>query len=100
MPMEMVDNRQGKWFFGVLSIKDSINLNSSIVDEGTCAENSLVKDWLDQDFKTETYTFQVYTGGCYFFNETKEEWETPGLTVSFASQFRDHPPVVEIVYRS
>ena len=87
MPREQVANRQGKWFFGVTSIKDSVDLNSTIVDEGTCAENSLTSDMLDSDFKTDTYTFQVYTGGCYFFNVTKEEWETPGTTVRYSQQF-------------
>ena len=76
-----MNDRQGKWFFGVLSIKDSVDLHSVITDEGSCEANSLEKDWLDSDFKTETYTFQVYTGGCYFFNTTLEAWETPGLTV-------------------
>ena len=28
-----------------------------------------------------TYDIRVYTGGCYFFNESSEEWEGGGLEV-------------------
>ena len=28
-----------------------------------------------------TYDIRIYTGGCYFFNESSEEWEGGGLEV-------------------
>ena len=87
IPKEVINNRTGKWFVGVISIKDSYSLENDIIDMGSCEENSITKDWLDTDFKTETYIFQAYTGGCYFFNRTTEIWESNGLTVSNICQW-------------
>ena len=28
-----------------------------------------------------TYDIRVYSGGCYFFNESSEEWEGGGIEV-------------------
>ena len=66
----------------MISIVGDNNSNnvSEIIDETKdCAENKITKDKLDTNFHTDNYTFVAYTGGSYFFNESREEWEGPGL---------------------
>ena len=78
----IIRNRTGSWYFGVISITGDNNSNnvSEIIDETKdCAENKISKDKLDTDFHTELYSFVAYTGGSYFFNETRDEWEGIGL---------------------
>lgn len=67
-------------FFGVWSLKAGLDLNATVPDMGRCEDAKLTPDILDSDFGTPTYTFQAYTGGCYFFNKTTEIWESGGLT--------------------
>ena len=78
----IIRNRTGSWYFGVISITGDNNSNnvSEIIDESKdCAENKITKDKLDTDFHTGNYTFIAYTGGSYFFNESRDEWEGIGI---------------------
>ena len=82
---DLIKNRTGSWYFGVISIKgenDAKNVSDSIMDGKSCEENKILESDLDSDFKTDTYTFVAYTGGSYFFNTTRDEWEGIGLNTT------------------
>jgi len=77
---DIIKNRTGSWYFGIVSIKnDNKNVSDSIDDGKTCAESKISESLLDDDFNTDKYTFVAYTGGSYFFNTTADEWEGMGL---------------------
>lgn len=80
LDLSYVQNRTGKWFVGVASVKDDATLES-IIDSQSCQNQSLNKDMISNEFLTETYTFRAYTGGCYYFNKSTELWEGVGQTV-------------------
>ena len=61
MDREKIDNRTGRWFVGVMAIKaDKGNVSTLLsADEGTCEDNNIEKDWLDENFNTQSYNFRV-----------------------------------------
>ena len=77
----MVKNRTGDWYFGVVALK---NTPKSVIQDGSCSD--ITKEDLDYSFnQTEEfpgYDIRIYTGGCYFFNSTTEEWDGIGITVN------------------
>ena len=76
----LVKNRTGSWYFGIVSIKnDGKNVSETIEDGKSCKESKISKSLLDENFNTDKYTFVAYTGGSYFFNTTRDEWEGIGL---------------------
>ena len=75
----IIRNRTGSWYFGVISITGANSVSEIIDETKDCSENKISKDKLDTDFHTELYTFVAYTGGSYFFNESRDEWEGIGL---------------------
>ena len=77
---EIINNRTGKWFFGVVSLDPSFDM-TAIKDKGSCKENDIGKKDLSEDFLSENYDFQAYTSGCYYFNKSFEVWEAIGVTV-------------------
>ena len=79
---DIIKNRTGSWYFGVVSIKGSNSVEnvSKIIEDGkSCADSKITKDLLDKDFNTDKYTFVAYTGGSYFFNTSNEVWEAVGM---------------------
>ena len=78
--VEMVKNRTGDWYFGVVALK---NTPKSVIQDGSCSD--ITKEDLDYSFnQTEEfpgYDIRIYTSGCYFFNSTTEEWDGIGITV-------------------
>jgi hypothetical protein len=79
--LNFVKNRTGKWFFGVISLSDSADIGTVISDGKSCSDSKLTTSILSEDFKTQTYTFRAYTGGCYYFNTSTEVWEGVGQMV-------------------
>ena len=79
-------NRTGDWYFGVVALT---NPPKSASRDGSCAD--LTKDNLNYDFNETAefpgYEIRMYTGGCYYFNTSIEEWEGVGITVG-QSDFR------------
>ena len=78
--VDKVRNQTGDWYFGVVALK---NPPISATQGGTC--DDLTKDNLNNDFNQTTefpgYEIRVYTGGCYYFNTSNEEWDGAGITV-------------------
>ena len=74
---EKINNRTGDWFFGVVVLKDK---NKPNVISGNC--EGLTKADLLNDFGFTRYDIRIFTGGCYYFNSTSEEWDGKGITVS------------------
>lgn len=86
IPAESINNRTGKWFFGVASVADVKGNLTELFAKQTCDNLNIGKDWLQDDFNTTTYTLQTYTSGCYYFNKSIEVWESIGVTVYNASK--------------
>ena len=78
--VEQVKNRTGDWYFGVVALK---NPPASASKDGSCAD--LTKDNFNYDFNQTSefpgYELRIYTGGCYYFNASTEEWEGAGISV-------------------
>ncbi len=55
---EMINNRTGAWFVGVMSLSESVDL-STIQDGSPCSTVGLAKDWFQDEFYTADYEFQV-----------------------------------------
>ena len=73
---EKVKNRTGDWFFGVVALNDT---NKPSLASGSC--EGLTKDDLAPNYGFTRYDLRIFTGGCYYFNSTSEEWEGVGLSV-------------------
>ncbi|XP_059084074.1 uncharacterized protein LOC131881274 [Tigriopus californicus] len=86
IPAESINNRTGKWYFGVASVADVKGNLTELFADQTCNDLNIGKDWLQDDFNTTTYTLQTYTSGCYYFNTSIEVWESIGVTVYNASK--------------
>ena len=71
----------GDWFFGITALDGDIP--ASVAENQTCKD--LNKGNLNPDFNQTSdnpfYDIRIYAGGCYYFNETTEEWEGIGITV-------------------
>ena len=79
IPPEMVANRRGRWFVGVMSFKSEGDL-ARIKANQSCEENGLGDEMLDGDFGTETYKMHSFVSGCYFLNP-KDVWISRGLSI-------------------
>ena len=81
MGVELVKNRTGEWFFGVVALDGEIP--ESVTADHSCKD--LSSGHLDPSFNESSeypiYEIRMYTGGCYYFNRTTEEWEGVGMTV-------------------
>ena len=77
----MIANRTGRWFFGVTAVKTASILETEIKSGHSCEVNNLSEDLVTYDFPVQTYSFQVYSGGCYYFNTSTEVWEAVGVKV-------------------
>ena len=79
--VDKVENATGEWFFGVAAINDdipeSVRVNHSCKDLNSGKFASDFNSTDDSPF----YDIRMYTGGCYYFNETTEEWEGIGMSV-------------------
>ena len=74
---DQVRNRTGDWFFGVVALKDASLPN---VMNGSC--KGLTKADILPDFGISRYDLRIFTGGCYYFNSSSEEWEGVGVSVN------------------
>lgn len=63
-------------------MKTASILENNIKSGQSCEANNLNEDLVTYDFPVQTYSFQVYSGGCYYFNATTELWEAVGVTVN------------------
>ncbi|MCL4139932.1 UNVERIFIED_CONTAM: hypothetical protein GTU68_052240 [Idotea baltica] len=63
------NNKTGRFFAGVALLKFFASLT---------AETILTKANFDDDFNSNYY-FNVYSSGCYYFEENLHEWESTGL---------------------
>jgi hypothetical protein len=78
--VERVNNRTGDWFFGIAALND---IPDSVSVDHSCAE--LNTGSFSNNFNTTdtepNYDIRIYSGGCYYFNKTIEEWEGIGMSV-------------------
>ena len=72
---DKVRNRTGDWFFGVVALQDPNSLKHE-----NCS--GLTKSNLLPDFGITRYDLRIFTGGCYYFNSSSEEWEGIGVMVN------------------
>lgn len=79
----LVRNRTGSWYFGVVAIKtpSGKNVSEIIMDETKCKDSKLSKDLLDWDFGMKYYTMVAYGAGGYAFNLETDTWESIGMGV-------------------
>ena len=82
--VEKVNNQTGDWYFGVVALT---NPPLSATRDGIC--DDLTKDNLNFDFNQTAefpgYEIRIYTGGCYYFNSSTEEWEGLGISVGIVN---------------
>ena len=84
--IDQVKNQTGDWYFGVVALK---NIPISVMRDGICDDIS--KDNLNFDFNQTAeypgYEIRIYTGGCYYFNSSTEEWEGMGIKVGIPKPY-------------
>ncbi len=76
---DIIANRTGAWYMGVMSFAQSVNVTTAVKDEASCSAMDLNRDMLEYDLRTNYYVTRIYTSGCYFFNKTSEIWEAGGI---------------------
>ena len=79
IPTEMVANRRGRWFVGVMAFKSEADL-AQIKANQSCEENGIEDEMLDSDFGTKTYKLHSFISGCYFLNP-KDAWVSDGMSI-------------------
>lgn len=83
----IMNNRTGKWYLGVLAVKDESKL-AEIEMKSNCEGGLLAKTDLDTEFGTVEYILQTFTAGCYYLNNEKDTWEAIGLQVCHERIFK------------
>ncbi|XP_064112518.1 uncharacterized protein LOC135219572 isoform X1 [Macrobrachium nipponense] len=65
------NNRTGRFFVAVASLKDSVKFHDILK----------VRNLSREDFIkfTARYTFRVYSSGCYYYDINKEQWSGEGM---------------------
>ena len=79
--VDKVKNQTGDWFFGIAALDD---IPESVSIEHSCKD--LNGGSFSHDFnmtnENPNYDIRIYSGGCYYFNETTEEWVGIGINVT------------------
>ena len=75
--VDKVKNKTGDWYFGIAAL--AVNPPQSVKNENSCEE--LSKTDFSDNFNMSSYSIRMFTGGCYTFNETTEEWDGRGISV-------------------
>ena len=76
MPVDLIQNRSGDWYFGLVNL---VPKAPASVENGSCAD--LTESHLLEDFNGTSYMIGMYVGGCYYYNTTTDTWEGIGITV-------------------
>ena len=84
IPKEMVANRRGRWFVGVMAFKSEQDL-ANIKANRSCEENGLDDKMLDSDFGTKTYKLHAFISGCYFLNQ-RDSWVSDGMSIDSVTE--------------
>ena len=85
MSKELINNRKGKWFLAIGSLKEELNASEVIKNNQACMKSQLSKTSLSWTYPISSYFLHTYSGGAYFFNESTDEWTGHGITVSNTS---------------
>ena len=80
IPIEMVADRRGRWFVGVMAFGSEQDLDRIKANQ-SCEENGLRDEMLDSNFGTKSYKLHSFISGCYFLNP-KDRWVSDGMSIN------------------